>query len=339
MLRFGKRSLIAVSLIACLCLILIAGCGGGSKQTATKEIEYPTGPITITVGFNPGGSADTSARTAAEFLSKKLGKPVVVVNKPGSNGSLAAKEVLKTKPDGYNLLISSGGNMTIIPNNMDIGYTQKDFTHIAQLTDGPSCLAVPKDAPYKTLKEFIEYAKKNKGKVRFGTTGVLSTQQLGTKALSDLEGLDLQVVPYNGAPAAVVSMLGGHIEAVSVMTADLVAQAPMVRVLAVYGPKRDPLFPDAPTMTELGYKDFDVFTIWYGISGPKGMPEPIVKKLEAALKECANDPTVLEQWKKMSLQAAYQDSKEFGATIERRSNFFKKILDQIKAEGAAKNKK
>jgi len=333
MFRFGKKSLLSVGLITFLCLMVVAGCA--SNQPAAKEVKYPVENITITVGFLAGGSADATARTAAEFMTKKFGKTVLVVNKPGSNGSLAATEVVKTKPDGYNLLLASGGNMTIMPNNTNTGYTLKDFTPIAQLTDAPCALVVSKDFPAKNLKEFIEYAKKNKGKLRFGTPGSLGTQQLATKKLSDLEGLDLQNIPFNGAPAAIAAMLGGHVEAVNVMSSDLMGQAPLLRVLAVFGPKRDSAFPDAPTLEELGYKDFD-FSVWYGIVGPKGMPDSVVKTLGEALAGAAKDPDVLAKWKKMNLTPAYLEAKSFGERMNRLSIQFKQMLDAIKAETATK---
>jgi len=334
MFGFKKQSLISIGILACLCLMIISGCS--SKQPTSKEVKYPTENITIYVGFNAGGSTDMTARTISEYMAKKLGKSVIVVNKPGSNGALVASEVAKMKPDGYNLVIASGGNMSIIPNNSNIGYTHKDFTPLAQLTGAPSCLAVAKDFPAKDLKEFIQYAKKNKGKLRYANTGLISTQQLAVQKLDDIEGLDLQSVPFSGSPAAIAAMLGKHVEAVSAMTTDFVAQAPLVRVLAVFGDERDPMFPDAPTMKELGYKDFEVFSIWYGIVGPKGMPEAVVKKLEETLASATKDPEILAQWKKMNLRPAYLDGKTLGQEMERRSGFFKQIIDKIKAEGNKK---
>ncbi|MHC1761298.1 MAG: tripartite tricarboxylate transporter substrate binding protein [Negativicutes bacterium] len=314
---------------------LIGGCGT-KKAEAPKE-QYPMKNITLIVPYPPGGSSDMTARPVAEQVSKILGKTMVVVNKAGAGGSVGAVEVAKGSPDGYNLVIASSGNMSIVPLTTPTGYTYKDFTPIAQLTDIPLVLAVDQNFPANTLEEFIQYAQKNKGKVRFSTPGTSSTQQVSTEILSNMKKMDLVHVSFNGAPASIAAVLGKNVEAVCVTATDILGmyKAKKLKVLAVYSNKRISLLPDVPCMQELGYKDFE-YGIWYGIVGPKGMPEAAVKKLETAIAETVKMPSVNESWAKMGLISAYMDSKSLAAKIERLDGAFKVAISQIKESEAKK---
>lgn len=246
--------------------LVAAGCGG--KPAAPK---YPTKPIEMTVLFGAGSSADLVARQLASGLEKVLGQPVAVVNRTGAGGAVGYNYV-KTKPaDGYSIVWNSNSISTAYyAGNMKLTY--KDFDPVAQVSVETATIAVAADSPWKTLAEFIEYAKQNPGKVRIGNSGNGSYTHLTAAALAKAAGIEVIHVPF-GQGLAVSSLLGGKIEASVQLPAEIMSQyqGGKVRILAVTDSERDAALPDVPTAKEQGV-DL-VMNLWRGVAVPLGTPK------------------------------------------------------------------
>lgn len=328
-MRFSKSC--ARLLIGSLAVVtLLTGCGGGGSKDAGKKAatKYPTKAVNLIVPYAAGGSSDLSARPYAEEMQNLLKQPFVVVNKPGAGGGVGASEVARAKGDGYNILNASIGNITIVPYTANVGYDYKSFKAVAQLTDIPLALSVRADSPIKTLKDYIEYAKKNPGKMRYGSPGAGNIQHVTFAGWSKKNGFDLVHTPYEGSNPAVAALLGGHIESTFTGVTEIAphAKSGAVRVLAVTGDKRTDLV-DAPTFKEQGYELMN--TLWYGVVVPASTPDEIVQILADALKKAYDAPKVQNSWKKLYLVPSWLGPKEFQAKIEKQATEHQQILKDI----------
>ncbi len=291
-----------LALILTLSLMLTLGCGA---KPETANVKYPTKAINVIVPFSAGGAADLSMRTIADPMQKILGQPLVVMNKPGAGGAVGAAELVRSKADGYTIMNATIGNMTIAPYLSKVGYTYENLQPVAQLIEVPIVLAVSKDSPIKNVKEFVEFAKKNPQKIRFGTPGTGSIQQLVMANFDLTQNIQTTHMPFEGANPAMAALLGGHIEAVCLPSGEVTSQykAGLVRILGVTTEKRFDVMPNVLTFKEQG---FDVVGgVWYGIMAPKGLPAPIVKQLTEAYKKVLQDPAVAAAWKKINIVPAY----------------------------------
>src|SRR3954464_8911904 len=237
---------------------------------------YPARPVKIVAPFAPGGSADTLGRLVAQKLTEQLKENFVVENRPGAGGVLGSEQVVKAPADGYTLLVSGIASHVIAPQlPQGTPYDPlKDFTHIALFGGPPTVLAVTPSLPAKNLKEFIELAKQKP--LSYGSPGNGTQGQLVAELFKREAGIDLQHVPYKGASAAVTDLIAGHIQSVSTTLSTAAGQirAGRARGLAISAAARLPDYPDLPTFAESGYPDL-VATVWFSISGPKGLPEDI----------------------------------------------------------------
>ena len=311
------------TLVGTLLLASLAGYGAQAQAA-----DYPVKPITLIVPYAAGGSSDMSARPYADELLNILKQPMVVVNKPGAGGVVGASEMTRARGDGYTLLNGSVGNVVIATYTSNIGYDYTAFKAVAQMTDTPVVLAVKADSPLKNLKEFIEYAKANPGKIRFGSPGVANTQHIMTEFWSKGVGIELTHMPYEGANPAVAAVLGGHVEAVVSAAAEVAphAKSGALRVLGVMADSRIDLV-DAPTFKEQGH---DVkASIWYGVLAPKATPDAIVKILAEALKKAYDSPKVQDAWKKLYLVPAFLGPEEFGARIKGNAESYQRLLKDM----------
>lgn len=320
-----KQKFWALLLIVLLTISLV-GCSSSQTKTASK---FPTKPINLIVPYAPGGSSDLSARPFADQAKNILGQPMVVVNKAGAGGSVGAAEVAKAKGDGYTLLNASIGPITIVPYTTDVGYTYEDFVPVSQLTDIPLAIAIKGDSSIKNLQEFIEYAKKNPGKIRIGNPGAGNIQHVATEYFSKVAGIKVTNMPFEGANPAVAALLGGHVEAICTGITEVTPhyKTGAFRVLGVTADKRVETMPDAPTFKEQNYDV--VFGVWYGVLAPKGTPPEVVKQLSDAFKSAASDAKVLDAWNKLYLFPAYLGPEEFKARIIKDAATNKKVLEEI----------
>nr|MBF0684584.1 tripartite tricarboxylate transporter substrate binding protein [Pseudomonas sp.] len=259
--------------------------------TSAAMAAYPEKPISLIVPFPAGSGTDAVGRIFAEEISKRLGQPVVVENKPGANATIAASYVANAEPDGYTLFVTTNTSHSAAPWLMkSVSYDPvKDFTPIARGGNLPFLLVANPDRPYKTVQELVKYAKEHPGKVTYATgnsTGIVAGGTLGVAA-----GLNILHVPYKGTPQALADLIGGQVD---FMFTDFTSGMPFVKsgrlhAMAVSTAKRSELVPELPSMEEAGIPNFDINS-WNGYFGPAGMPPEIVKTLNTTINEIVNDP-------------------------------------------------
>ena len=272
---------------------LAAGLGVASAQD-----KFPSKPIKIYVPYSPGGATDFAARLVAEKAKVALGQNIVIENKPGAHGIISIEEMARARPDGYTLMIGNVTTNCITPilfaDKMSINY-DKDVIAVARLMVTPNVFLLNADFPAKTFKEFVDYTKKNPGKVRYGSSGIASFPHYDTALLAKRAGLDMIHIPYKGGAGEMVKgIANGEINVTLLSTPITLPQvkAGTVRVVANVV-KRLPQFPDLPTFEELGYKDVGTDN-WSALFAPAGTPPEVVRILHKAFSEAVKDPFVVE---------------------------------------------
>ena len=270
---------------------------------------YPTKPISILVVFGPGGSSDSMTRVLSSKAEKMLGQPISVENNGAGGGTVGLGIIAKARPDGYKIAQCVSIGLIGIPQFRAVTYTLDDFVPIMQYATGETGLAVRADAPYKTLKEFVEYAKKNPGKVTYSTTAIGSTTHLVMEYIGKKEGITWTHVPFPGFADCVTALLGGHVTAVSGDTTWIpYVKEGTLRLLGTHGEKRMKIFPNVPTFREQGYDYVNPTT--YVIVAPKNTPQPIVKKLEEAYHKAMDDPDFIRVADGFNNPILYRNSEE-----------------------------
>ena len=268
--------------------------------------QFPAKPVTIVVPFPPGATTDAIARIIAQQASTTLGKPIVIDNKPGAEGMLAAQDVAKAAPDGYRILLGTSGNLSIVPaSRKNPPYdVATDFTPIADVGRYQFFLYTHPSLPAKTFREFIDYAKANPGKLSYGTGN--NTGVINMAGFRSAHGLDMVHVPYKGEPPAVIDLLAGRVQAMVGTGIGIPhAREGKLRMLVALLPKRSPLAPDVPTLVETGQKDLEVI-LFAGIVGPAGIPADVVQRLNTELVAVVKNPEMVDRIEKMALFATPQ---------------------------------
>ncbi|MDH0686174.1 tripartite tricarboxylate transporter substrate binding protein [Achromobacter animicus] len=264
--------------------------------TAAMAAGYPERPVTMVVPFPPGGVADTIARPLAQALGDKLGQPIVIENKGGAGGAIGIGQAGRAKPDGYTLLLSLS-SISILPAADRLlerkpAYQLDQFVPIARITADPTVLVVRADAPYKTLDEFIDAAKKQGGKLSYGSSGIYGTMHVPMEMLQNAAGVKMMHVPFTGAGPAVQALVGGQVDALATGPSSVMQliQAGRVRPLAHWGDGKLDSLPDVPSLTSKGYDAS--FVQWSGVFALAGTPPAVIDKLRQAVKQIAADPAV-----------------------------------------------
>jgi len=281
------------------------------------QAPYPNKPIKIIAPVQPGGGVDLVARTIADRLGRVLGQSIVVDNQSGGGGVVGSLATARAAPDGYTLMVGYVGTHGTNPAVRKLPYDAvRDFTPIAMIGGTPNILVVPPALPINTLREFIQYAKANAGKLSYGSSGPGTLTHLAMEQLKVAADLDLVHVPYRGIGPAITDILGGQTQA---LFPGLAAALPHIRAgkmkaLAVTGLKRHRLVPDVPTFEELGYKGFDGVQ-WYGIVGPANLPPPIVKQLNDEINRLLENPEMRERLSGEALEPMPMSPAEFGQYI------------------------
>ncbi|MDQ6640319.1 MAG: tripartite tricarboxylate transporter substrate binding protein [Pseudomonadota bacterium] len=263
--------------------------------TALAAEVWPRKPIRLIVPFSPGGGNDTVARMIGERISGPLGQPVIVDNKPGAGGSLGAEIAARAQPDGYTLFLGGVGSHALNPTvNSRLRYDPvKDFAPVAWLASAPMVLAVHPSVPANTVRELIDYAKKNPGKLNFASNGNGSSSQLAAVIFENMAGIEMAHVPYKGLAPALQDLISGTVQ---VMFSSSVAimpnvQAGKLKVLGVTGAKRIAALPHLATIAEQGLPGYETGS-WYGILAPAGTPRPVVDRLNAEVNKALANPEV-----------------------------------------------
>jgi tripartite-type tricarboxylate transporter receptor subunit TctC len=288
--------------------------------------QFPAGkPVEMTVMFGAGSAADVTARELAKGMEKALGVPVPVVNRTGGGGAIGYSHVQQQRPDGYSIIWNSNSVSTVYHlGNMSFDY--KAFDAVARVSVETPVIAVRNDAPWKTLKEFLDYAKANPGKVRIGNSGTGSHTHFVASAL--FADAKITHVPF-GEGQAVVNLLGSRIEGIVQLPAAVVAHVKSgdLRVLAVLGEKRDPVFADIPTAKELGFPV--ALDMWRGIAAPAGTPKPVIAKLQDAIKQSVDAPTFKEAGKSIGFTPAYLPAQDFAKLIASDDVRLAELMDEL----------
>jgi tripartite-type tricarboxylate transporter receptor subunit TctC len=308
---------------------------------ALAQEAYPSKPVTMIVPFPPGGVADIVGRPLASLMEKNLKQPVVVVNRTGAGGAVGMAAVAKAPADGYTILMGLS-SISIFPvsdriNGKTPPYEMSDFAPIALVTADPTVLVVRADSPHKSVKDFIEAAKKQPGKINYSSSGVYGTLHVAMEIFANAAGIQLFHVPYQGGGPAVTALLGGQVEASAQGPAAVVGQVKggKMRALASWGTERLKLLPDIPTFKELGY-DAE-FYIWSGVFAPAATPQPIQQRLREAVRQAANDPEFRGAMDRVSTPVSYLDAPEFRKYWDRGAARLKVALEKIgKVEEPAK---
>jgi tripartite-type tricarboxylate transporter receptor subunit TctC len=254
--------------------------------------EFPTRSITLLLCMRPGAGVDLGGRIIAQEAMKILGQEVIPVNKPGGGGAVAAGILANSKADGYTLLACTNGALTTTPHLESVLYDPlKDLTPIIQFGSLISGIIVRSDSPHKSFKDFIDFARKNPGKLSYGFPGVGTAPHLAIEHVISEEKVNIATVPFEGSTPSLTALLGGHVSACGVSTSGFLPhlKAGKVKVLATTGEKRIEVAPDAPTLFELGYP-YGVLLDFYLMVGPKGIPPAVMKTLEGAFLKSMETP-------------------------------------------------
>ena len=299
-------------------------------QTASS---FPNQPIRMVVPYPPGGPTDITARVVAAEMSKTIGQNIVIDNRPGASGMIGSEMVTKATPDGYTLLANASIhviNPSVYP---DMRFDAiKDFTPITQLAQVPLVLVVPANSPIKSVKDLVEYAKANPGKVNFGSAGSASAQHLAGESFKIAAGIQMQHIPYKGSAPALTDLAGGQLQLMfdSMPSATPMINSGKLRAIAVTTTTRAKARPDLPTIAESGFPGFDIST-WYAYWAPKGTPADVVEKLAASAAQALKNPEVIAKYEAMGAEPVGSTPAQFAAYVESEA---KKWNDIVKKSGA-----
>lgn len=315
--------------------VLLIGLAG----TAWSQPAYPTKPINLIVGYAAGGTNDIVQRFLASKAEKILGQPVVVTNNGGGGSSVAFGIIAKQKPDGYNIVGAASSGLVRIPQFRKVPYTLDDFVPIMQFgTPGLTPIVVKSDSPWKNIKDLVEHAKKNPGKIIYSTTGVGSPQHLSMEFIAKQAGVTWTHLPFPGSQPAVMALLGDHVN-VSVVAGEAIPfiKEGRLRILANLSEKRIKSWPDAPTLREQGYDYFNDSIFLF--AAPKGTPQYIVEKLQNAFHKATEDPGFAEVMAKVEFEPVYRNSADTWKALQEANVRIGKMIRELKIPREADQKK
>jgi tripartite-type tricarboxylate transporter receptor subunit TctC len=323
MKRFSKFQVIFMGLLAATVACL--------PGLAHAQI-YPSKSVRLVVPFPAGGATDLFARVLSQKLGDRLGQTVVVENRPGAGGTLGSDGVAKAMPDGYTLLLATSSTHSIGPAlNAKIPYdAQADFTPISHVGNAPSIMLVPNSAPAKTVKDWVDYARQNPGKLNFGSSGNGTIVHLTGELFKAQMGLFIVHIPYRGTALAIPDLVSGKLD---VMFDALPTGLPHVRdgrlrALAVTSAKRSPLAPGLPALSEFA-PGFDSNT-WFGLYGPKGLPDNIRDKLSGAVQLVLNEGEVKDRLANLGIEPVGGTADQFALMVKADAAKWKKIIAERK---------
>jgi tripartite-type tricarboxylate transporter receptor subunit TctC len=318
MLRVSRAALL-------LLVVLVSSLSGPTRA----EPQYPSQPIKLIVPYAPGGVPDTTARLLALHLQERVGQSVVVENRAGGNGGVAAAAIAAAPADGYTLLVVDTTLLSVSPLFISqLTYDpKKDFVPIAALARTPLFLAVNADTPIKTLREFIDYAKAHPGQINYGSAGVGSTHHLTMEAMKSALHLDITHVPYRGTSQAVPALLGNHVQVLWASYPNLKAgvEGGQIRLLATNGLDRSPLLPDLPPLAEI-IPGFDMVSA-IGLYARSGTPDPIVRKIAADASATMKEPKIRPPLAALGMEAVGEGPQVFEKMIKQEVDTITKVVE------------
>lgn len=283
--------------------VLVAAVAMCAAMPAIAQPAYPERPVTIVVAWPAGGATDLMTRGTQEAFAKALGAQVVIKNVPGAAGTIGAAEAASAAPDGYTLLVTPIGPMVLQPHRMKLTYEPASFAPICKMVDSPIVMMSPPNSLLKTVADVVAKAKAEGGKLAYGSTGPGTIPHISMLGLAKAAGVPLKHVPYKGSADVVQALLSNTVE----LFADQPNLVPQYNLtaIAIFSEKRIPTYKDTPTVKESGY-DLS-FSIWNAMFAPKGTPEPILAKLDAACKEALADSGTVASLEKQKQPIDYRD--------------------------------
>ena len=296
--------------------------------SAARAQAFPDRPLKLVVGFAPGGPADALARIAAQILSEGLGQPVLVENRPGAGGTIAAATVAKTRPDGYTLLVSAVSDVINPLANKAVDYNiETNFTPIALIASAPNVLVVHPSVPVGSAQELVQYAKTHPGALNYGSAGIGTISHLAGAFVAATARVQVVHVPYKGTAAAQVDLLSGRLQFMfdSMASASANAKAGKVKALAVTSPQRWPTAPELPTMAESGFPGFNM-TAWFGLLAPAGTSPQIVLRISDVLLKGLRTADARQRIGGIGGEPGQLTPAEFGQYIRAENARWKKIF-------------
>ncbi|MPM51568.1 hypothetical protein SDC9_98317 [bioreactor metagenome] len=321
----GKRGVLGMMAAA----VLAAAVPGAAS--AADSAGYPHKEIVFVVPYPPGGNSDNLARIYADRLRQKLGGTIVIENKPGGTTSLGTGVAARAKPDGYTLLLATSTAFTVLPHlRNDLPYDpSKSFTFVGSLAGYLPVLAVRNDFPANTLQEFVDYAKKNPGKLSWGSAGVASGGHLAGEILKKDAGLEMLHVPFKGSADSLTALLGGHTDFLIDGVGLEAIKGGRAKGIVTFASERNPELPNLPTPKESGFDVTLPFEGFWGVAVPAGTPQPIVDKLAKATQEILAEPETRKRFGNISLSASWKPGAEYAKDIEASRVYYGDLLKKV----------
>jgi tripartite-type tricarboxylate transporter receptor subunit TctC len=319
-----KKSLMVLAVLSLVAGFLMVA----HEAWSQAEKAYPTRQITYMICFDPGGQSDRVARMQQPHLDKAFKQKVIIDYKVGGGGALGWRELTKAKPDGYTVAGFNIPHIILQPLQQEVGYKTEQIIPVVIFQRTPLGLAVLKTSPHKTYKDFIDYAKKNPGKVTIGGSGTFSGYHMAALRLEKLTGAKFTYVPFTGSAPQMTAFLGGHIDAVFGASDDLTIHKDKMRVFAFAMDKRFPEYPDVPTFKEINI-DLEE-AVDRGVAVPPNTPDYIIKKIEAAYLEVARLPVVQTEMKRQGFIPVAIGHDESVAYVKKMTAIYKELTAGLK---------
>ena len=308
----------------------------GTAATATRafaqEVRYPERSVTLVVPAAPGGGGDFTARLLGDALTRSLGQPIVVENRVGGSGNVAALAVARAAPDGYTLLLAYSGthvaNPALFPN---LGWDPvRSFAPVALVLRAPHVIVVRKDLPARTLSELAEYLRRNPGRLNYASSGAGTIQHIGGEQLAGIVGAPMVHVPYRGAGPAMNDLVAGNIDLMITTPPAVVGlvRDGSVRALAIASGNRHPIMPEVPTTGEAGFPGFEL-EAWFGVYAPAGTPQPIVNRMSTEIRRVTETPEFRRRCEESGTYAAYLDPAQLGAFTAAELTYWSDLIHRL----------
>jgi tripartite-type tricarboxylate transporter receptor subunit TctC len=303
---------------------------------STAFAQYPNKPVTIVVGFEPGGGTDTTARILQGPLGEQIGQQVIVENRAGAGGNIAVDHVAKAAPDGYTIVLANVGALAVNPHILKTPYDPlKDLLPISMAAEFANVLVVQPSLPIKTVADYVKHAQQNPGKMTYASSGIGGAGHLAGELLRSLAKIDIVHVPYKGGGPAMQGFLGGQVDSFFATPISSISQirAGKARAVATTGSKRAALMPEVPTIAEAGYQGYEALN-WYGFLAPRGTPKDIIDRLNREIVKALAAPQAVAALHKTGTEPKSSTPEEFAQYIKREYDTWGKVVKEagIKAQ-------
>ncbi|MCL2381920.1 MAG: tripartite tricarboxylate transporter substrate binding protein [Treponema sp.] len=317
--------------ILCVCALgfSLAACERREVDPAEAVANFPSRPITIIVPPAAGGGTDILVRALAPALRDVLGQNVIVVNRPGAGGAIGFSSGARENPDGYSI-IALVPELIAVPHVANVDFTYRDFDIIAMVNSTFGTLSVNANAPYQTVQEFVEYARRYPGTIRFSNSGIGGNWHILAAAFASHADINVIHVPFDGGGPSAIAVAGAHVEATtaSAQEMDIHVQAGNIRILCIFSPERDPSFPDVPTAAEVGFPE-PILTIFRGFGVPRGTHPEIIAILADAFRQVIEKPEIISFMQTNHFTIDYRNAGDFLELIQRENEIYREQAEAL----------